>query len=37
VWRVGRAGGLLPPMVGAWKRIGGDRGETVWGHCCVFL
>ena len=23
-----RTGGLLPPMVGVWKRIGGDRGET---------
>ncbi len=23
-----RTGGLLPPMVGVWKRIGGARGET---------
>ncbi len=23
-----RLGGLLPPMIGVWKRIGGDRGET---------
>ena len=23
-----RTGGLLPPMVGTWKRISGDRGET---------
>ena len=27
-WRVGRTGGLLPTMVGIWKRIRGDRGET---------
>jgi ferritin-like metal-binding protein YciE len=27
-WRVERLGGLLPPMVGIWKRIRGDRGET---------
>ena len=27
-WRVERLGGLLPPMIGAWKRIRGDRGET---------
>ena len=27
-WRVERAGGLLPPMVGVWKRIRGDRGQT---------
>lgn len=27
-WRVERSGGLLPPMVGVWKRIRGDRGET---------
>ncbi|HEV2092149.1 MAG TPA: DUF892 family protein [Rubrobacter sp.] len=27
-WRVERTGGLLPPMVGVWKRIRGDRGET---------
>jgi ferritin-like metal-binding protein YciE len=28
VWRVERTGGLLPPMVGVWKRIEGGRGET---------
>jgi ferritin-like metal-binding protein YciE len=27
-WRVERLGGLLPPMVGVWKRIRGERGET---------
>ena len=27
-WRVERAGGLVPPMVGVWKRIRGDRGDT---------
>ena len=27
-WRVERTGGLLPPLVGVWKRIEGDRGET---------
>jgi ferritin-like metal-binding protein YciE len=27
-WRVERAGSLLPPMIGVWKRIRGDRGET---------
>ena len=27
-WRVERVGGLLPPMVGVWKRIWDDRGET---------
>lgn len=28
-WRVARTGGLLPPMLGVWKRIGGGgRGET---------
>ena len=27
-WRVVRAGGLLPPMIGVSKRIAGDRGET---------
>ena len=27
-WRVVRTGGVLPPMVGVWKRIEGDRGET---------
>jgi hypothetical protein len=27
-WRVERLGGLLPPMVGVWKRIHGDHGET---------
>jgi ferritin-like metal-binding protein YciE len=28
VWRVELTGGLLPPMVGVWKRIEGARGET---------
>jgi ferritin-like metal-binding protein YciE len=28
VWRVERAGGLLPPMAGVRKRIEGARGET---------
>src|SRR5215212_9255908 len=28
VWRVERTEGLLPPMVGVWKRIEGARGET---------
>lgn len=27
-WRVERLGGFLPPMVGVWKRVRGDRGET---------
>ena len=27
-WRVERVDGLLPPMVGVWKRIRGDGGET---------
>ena len=27
-WRVVRTGGLLPPMIGVWKRISGPRGET---------
>jgi hypothetical protein len=27
-WRVERTGGLLPPMVGVWKCIRGERGET---------
>jgi ferritin-like metal-binding protein YciE len=27
-WRVERTGGLLPPMVGVWKRIEGAQGET---------
>lgn len=27
-WRVERTGGLLPPMVGVWKRVRGERGET---------
>jgi hypothetical protein len=30
-WRVERAGGFLPPLVGVRKRIEGDRGET---HVC---
>jgi hypothetical protein len=28
VWRVERTGGLLPPLIGVWKQIEGDRGET---------
>jgi ferritin-like metal-binding protein YciE len=28
VWSVHRLGGVLPPMVGVWKRISGTRGET---------
>ena len=28
LWQVERAGGLLPPMVGVWKRIEGAEGET---------
>jgi hypothetical protein len=28
VWRVERAGGLLPPLVGVTKRIRDGRGET---------
>lgn len=27
-WRIERVDGLLPPMVGVWKRIRGERGET---------
>ena len=27
-WRVERLGGLLPPMIGIWKRIHGDGGQT---------
>jgi hypothetical protein len=27
-WQVERLGGLLPPMIGIWKRIHGDRGQT---------
>jgi len=27
-WHVERLGGLLPPMIGVWKRIRGDRGQT---------
>ena len=30
-WRVERLGGLLPPMVGIWKRVHGARGETWFG------
>jgi len=25
---VERTGNLLPPMIGVWRRISGDRGET---------
>jgi hypothetical protein len=28
LWQVERAGGLLPPMVGVWKRVEGARRET---------
>jgi hypothetical protein len=28
IWNVKRVGGLLPPMVGVRKRIGGASGET---------
>ncbi len=31
VWRVERAGGALPPIVGVRKRILGARGETIAG------
>jgi hypothetical protein len=31
VWDVKRVGGLLPPMVGVRKEIGGDRGVTTLG------
>jgi hypothetical protein len=27
-WRVERLGGLLPPMIGVWKRIRRERGQT---------
>lgn len=27
-WKVERLGGALPPMIGVWKRIRGDHGET---------
>lgn len=27
-WRVERTGGLLPPMLGVWKRVGAGSGET---------
>src|SRR5262249_48153066 len=27
-WNVRRPGGLLPPMLGVWKEIQGDRGST---------
>jgi hypothetical protein len=27
-WHVERLGGLLPPMIGVWKRIRGNRGQT---------
>ena|SRR5215210_2188913 len=30
-WRVARVSGLLPPMLGVWKRIHGNRGETRFG------
>ena len=28
VWDVERVGGLLPPLVGVWKEIHGERGRT---------
>jgi ferritin-like metal-binding protein YciE len=31
VWYVRRTGGALPPLHGVRKRIGGDRGETLFG------
>ena len=36
LWRVERTGGLLPPMVGVWKRIEGVRGETRVGPLVVW-
>ena len=30
-WEVERVSGLLPPLLGVRKRIGGDRGETAVG------
>jgi hypothetical protein len=30
-WRVERAGGLLPPLLGVRKRIEGERGRTTLG------
>lgn len=27
-WRVERTGGLLPPMIGVYKRVRGEEGET---------
>jgi hypothetical protein len=27
-WHVERLSGLLPTMIGVWKRIRGDRGQT---------
>jgi hypothetical protein len=27
-WNVERIGGLLPPLIGVWKRIEAGRGET---------
>ena len=30
-WRVERTGGLLPPMIGVYKRVRGERGETWFG------
>ena len=31
VWEVERTGGVLPPLVGCRKRIGGSRGTTIFG------
>jgi hypothetical protein len=30
-WRAARVSGLLPPMLGVWKRIRGSRGEARFG------
>lgn len=35
-WRVERLSGLLPPMVGIWKRFSGESGETRFGALLVW-